>query len=64
MVFNIIRVIVFIWLIRVIYKWYQGYRELERRRAYDAGRQSAQKKKTPRLNDDDSGEYIDYEEIK
>lgn len=64
MVWNVIRVIFFIWLIRVIYKWYQGYRELERRRAYDAGRQSARKKNPSRLNDDDTGEYIDYEEIK
>lgn len=64
MVLNVIRVIVFIWLIRVIYKWYRGYRELERRRAYDAGRQSTGKKNPTRLNDDDSGDYIDYEEIR
>lgn len=63
MVWNVIRVIVLVWVVRVIYKWYTAYREAEKRKAYNAGMRDAHKRKN-NGNDDDQGDYIDYEEIK
>lgn len=63
MVWNVIRLILLIWIVRVIYKWYSAYRENEKRKAYEAGVRDAHRRKNGG-NDNNSGDYIDYEEIK
>jgi hypothetical protein len=63
MVWNLIRLVILFWVIRVIYKWYRGYNELQRRRQFDAGRRAERNKDNPKFRDD-AGDYIDYEELK
>jgi hypothetical protein len=63
MIWNVIRIVLLIWIVRVIYKWYSAYREMERRKVYNAGRRSASRQPN-RVHDDHDDEYIDYEEIK
>lgn len=63
MVLNVIRVIVILWVVRLIYKWYTAYRESEKRKAYQAGLRDAHRRKK-KGDDSDQGDYIDYEEIK
>lgn len=64
MIWNVIRIVLLIWVVRVIYKWYSAYREIERRKAYERGRRDAGVNPTSPNNDTPSGEYIDFEELK
>jgi hypothetical protein len=65
MVWNLLRLFLIFWVLRLIYRWYRGYVELERRRAYEQGaRKNQAVKPNPKLDDDRVGDYIDYEELK
>jgi hypothetical protein len=65
MVWNLLRLFLVFWVLRLIYRWYRAYVELERRRAYDQGAQKNQSSKpNQKLDDDRVGDYIDYEELK
>lgn len=65
MVWNLLRLFLVFWVLRLIYRWYRAYVELERRRAYEEEAHKNRAPKTPqRLDDDRVGDYIDYEELK
>lgn len=65
MLVNVIKILALLWVLRLLFRWYQGYRENQRRKEYDAGRRAAKDDSSRRKPDDQSlGEYVDYEEVK
>lgn len=69
MLINLLKWGLIFWGVYTIFNWYHRWRSAERRKAFEAGRRSAaspaaDSKSSKKMNTDEIGDYVDYEEVK
>lgn len=64
MLLNVLRILMIIWISWTLIRWYNQWRERERKKAFNAGRRSKGNGSNRNPNTDDIGDYVDFEEVK